>query len=76
MMVTKLPTRWRLAQGQRTDFLFWKRISNERIYTRSVKTHIYASPSLQEYGKYPQSPVYFSFKAYRIAHVSLSSCPL
>jgi hypothetical protein len=33
MMVTKLPTRWRQAQGPRTDFLFWKRISEGRIYT-------------------------------------------
>jgi hypothetical protein len=30
-MVTKLPIRWRLAQGQRTDFLFWKRISGAGI---------------------------------------------
>jgi|UPI000324D2C7 hypothetical protein len=32
MMVTKLPIRWRLAQGgMRTDFLFWKRTSRGGI---------------------------------------------
>jgi len=48
MMVTKLPTRWLWPKGLHTDFLFWKRISEERIYICFVKTYIRISPYLRK----------------------------